>query len=93
MLARQTGLTKTYNMVHGPKCLDLDVVELRQIREMIDEAVFAAGLHDKRNQARRRPRPAEPDGYEFRGIARLRRMRAMVGNCRVTATAVKLSPS
>ncbi|TDE36417.1 DNA methyltransferase [Actinomadura sp. 6K520] len=42
MLARQAGLTKTYNMVHDPKCMDMDIVELRQIHEMIDEAVCRA---------------------------------------------------
>ncbi|MEU8799535.1 DNA methyltransferase [Spirillospora sp. NPDC048819] len=42
MLARQAGLTKTYNMVHDPKCMDTDIVELRQIHEMIDEAVCRA---------------------------------------------------
>ncbi|MFG2018732.1 Eco57I restriction-modification methylase domain-containing protein [Actinomadura geliboluensis] len=47
MLARQTGLTKTYNMVHDPTCMDADIVELRQIHEMIDEAVCRAyGWHD-----------------------------------------------
>ncbi|SFQ49380.1 hypothetical protein SAMN04489713_1426 [Actinomadura madurae] len=42
MLARQAGLTKTYNLVHDPTCLDTDIVELRQIHEMIDEAVCRA---------------------------------------------------
>lgn len=42
MLARQAGLTKTYNMVHDPTCMDTDIVELRQIHEMIDEAVCRA---------------------------------------------------
>ncbi|MEU8124651.1 DNA methyltransferase [Spirillospora sp. NPDC049024] len=42
MLARQAGLTKTYNMVHDPKCMDTDIVGLRQIHEMIDEAVCRA---------------------------------------------------
>ncbi|MCP9979111.1 Eco57I restriction-modification methylase domain-containing protein [Actinomadura madurae] len=42
MLARQAGLTKTYNMVHDPTCLDTDIVELRQIHEMIDEVVCRA---------------------------------------------------
>lgn len=42
MLARQTGLTKTYNLVNDPQCMDTDIVELRQIHEMIDEAVCRA---------------------------------------------------
>ncbi|MFI0370834.1 Eco57I restriction-modification methylase domain-containing protein [Actinomadura sp. 1N219] len=42
MLARQAGLTKTYNMVHDPGCNDLDIVQLRQIHEQIDEAVCRA---------------------------------------------------
>ncbi|MGI5420340.1 hypothetical protein [Actinomadura luteofluorescens] len=42
MLARQAGLTRTYNMVHDPRCMDIDIVELRQIHEMIDEAVCRA---------------------------------------------------
>ncbi|XRQ12172.1 Eco57I restriction-modification methylase domain-containing protein [Actinomadura welshii] len=42
MLARQAGLTKTYNLVNDPNCMDVDIVELRQIHEMIDEAVCRA---------------------------------------------------
>ncbi|SNR25134.1 Eco57I restriction-modification methylase domain-containing protein [Actinomadura mexicana] len=42
MLARQAGLTQTYNMVHDPRCTDTGIVELRQIHEMIDEAVCRA---------------------------------------------------
>ncbi len=39
MLARQAGLTKTYNMVNDPGCRDADIVELRKIHRAIDEAV------------------------------------------------------
>jgi hypothetical protein len=39
MLARQAGLTKTYNLVHDPECSDADIVELREIHKAIDEAV------------------------------------------------------
>ncbi|GLZ04312.1 hypothetical protein Acsp03_17780 [Actinomadura sp. NBRC 104412] len=42
MLARQAGLTKTYNMVHDPNCTDWGVVELRDIHRRIDEAVCRA---------------------------------------------------
>ncbi|GLZ14517.1 hypothetical protein Acsp04_47520 [Actinomadura sp. NBRC 104425] len=42
MLARQTGLTKTYNLVFDEKCKDEDIVELRRIHKAIDEAVVRA---------------------------------------------------
>ncbi|MEU8124667.1 DNA methyltransferase [Spirillospora sp. NPDC049024] len=42
MLARQAGLTKTYNLVHNPQCSDADIVELRGIHKAIDEAVCRA---------------------------------------------------
>ncbi|SNR25243.1 Eco57I restriction-modification methylase domain-containing protein [Actinomadura mexicana] len=42
MLARQAGLTKTYNFVHDPGCSDADIVELREIHKAIDEAVCRA---------------------------------------------------
>jgi hypothetical protein len=42
MLARQTGLTKTYNLVFDEKCNDEDIVELRRIHKAIDEAVVQA---------------------------------------------------
>ncbi|MEV7968892.1 DNA methyltransferase [Sphaerisporangium sp. NPDC088356] len=42
MLARQAGLTATYNLVHDPKCEDEDIVELRRIHKAIDEAVCRA---------------------------------------------------
>jgi hypothetical protein len=42
MLARQAGLTKTYNLVHDPECSDADIVELREIHKAIDEAVCRA---------------------------------------------------
>ncbi|MFI0370846.1 Eco57I restriction-modification methylase domain-containing protein [Actinomadura sp. 1N219] len=42
MLARQAGLTKTYNMVNDPECRDADIVELRAIHRAIDEAVCRA---------------------------------------------------
>ncbi|WP_440065577.1 Eco57I restriction-modification methylase domain-containing protein [Streptosporangium sp. OZ121] len=47
MLARRAGLTKTYNLVHDPKCRDEDIVELRRIHRAIDEAVcYAYGWDD-----------------------------------------------
>jgi hypothetical protein len=42
MLARQAGLTATYNLVNDPKCTDDDIVELRRIHREIDEAVCRA---------------------------------------------------
>ena len=42
MLARQTGLTKTYNLVFDPTVHDKDIVELRRIHEAIDRATVAA---------------------------------------------------
>jgi hypothetical protein len=42
MLARQSGLTATYNLVNSKECNDADVVELRTIHQAIDEAVCRA---------------------------------------------------
>ncbi|MEV7226959.1 DNA methyltransferase [Polymorphospora sp. NPDC051019] len=42
MLARQAGLTATYNLVHNPSCQDDDIAELRRIHVAIDEAVCRA---------------------------------------------------
>lgn len=42
MLARQSGLTKTYNLVHDPECSDVDIVRLREIHKAIDEEVCRA---------------------------------------------------
>ena len=42
MLARQAGLTATYNLVHGQRCTDADIGELREIHRAIDEAVVRA---------------------------------------------------
>lgn len=42
MLARQAGLTKTYNMVHDRSCQDEDIAELREIHKLIDDAVIRA---------------------------------------------------
>ncbi|MCK9925849.1 hypothetical protein MXD62_01520 [Frankia sp. Mgl5] len=42
MLQRQSGLTKTYNLVFNPGCKDADIVELREIHRTIDEATFRA---------------------------------------------------
>jgi hypothetical protein len=65
MLARQAGLTATYNLVHDPKCADADIAELRDIHRAIDEAVVRAygwtdlldsgldhGFHDTRQGTR-----------------------------------------
>jgi hypothetical protein len=42
MLARQSGLTATYNLVNNKDCNDADIVELRGIHQAIDEAVCRA---------------------------------------------------
>ena len=42
MLARQTGLTATYNLVHDQSCAYADIAELREIHRAIDEAVVRA---------------------------------------------------
>ncbi|MET8337646.1 Eco57I restriction-modification methylase domain-containing protein [Streptosporangium canum] len=42
MLARQTGLTATYNLANDPECHDQEIVELRRIHRAIDEAVCRA---------------------------------------------------
>jgi len=66
MMARQAGLTATYNLVHDPRCTDADIAELRAIHRAIDEAVVRAydwtdlldgagldhGFHDTRQGTR-----------------------------------------
>lgn len=48
MLSRQTGLTKTYNLVFDPAYNDSDIVELRAIHRDIDEATIRAyGWEDR----------------------------------------------
>ena len=42
MIARQSGLTKTYNLVFDPTVHDEDIVELRRIHKAIDEATVRA---------------------------------------------------
>ncbi|MBR7824679.1 hypothetical protein KDK95_00035 [Actinospica sp. MGRD01-02] len=42
MLRRDLGLTKLYNLFHDPSNDDPDIVELREIHKLIDEAVFRA---------------------------------------------------
>ena len=65
MLARQAGLTATYNLVHDQRCTDSDIAELRGIHRAIDEAVvraygwddlFAAGLDYEFHDTRQGPR-------------------------------------
>ena len=62
MLARQAGLTATYNLVHDVRCTDEDIAELRRVHTAIDEAVARAygwadldlnhGFHDTRQGPR-----------------------------------------
>ncbi|MCF6522351.1 hypothetical protein HOY81_04465 [Streptomyces sp. JJ36] len=42
MLARDVGLTDTYNLVHSPANGDGDIFNLREIHRLIDEAAFRA---------------------------------------------------
>jgi hypothetical protein len=42
MLSRNSGLTKTYNLVFDPACTDPDIQELRDIHRAIDEATIRA---------------------------------------------------
>jgi hypothetical protein len=41
MLARQLGLTKTYNLFHNPQCADADIARLRELHAAMDLAVLA----------------------------------------------------
>jgi hypothetical protein len=65
MLARQAGLTATYNLVHNRDCMDVDIAELREIHRAIDEAVvraydwddlLASGLDHGFHETRQGPR-------------------------------------
>ena len=47
MLARQEGLTKTYNRFHDEQEMDAQIVRLRELHREMDEAVARAyGWHD-----------------------------------------------
>ncbi|GIV04337.1 MAG: hypothetical protein KatS3mg015_3167 [Fimbriimonadales bacterium] len=41
MLARQLGLTKTYNLFHDPACQDADIQRLRELHAEMDRAILA----------------------------------------------------
>ncbi|OUC09623.1 hypothetical protein RY27_01725 [Litorilinea aerophila] len=41
MLARQLGLTKTYNLFHDPECQDADIQRLRDLHAEMDNAILA----------------------------------------------------
>jgi hypothetical protein len=65
MLARQVGLTGTYNLVHDQRSTDADIAELREIHRAIDEDVvraygwddlLAAGLDHGFHDTRQGPR-------------------------------------
>ncbi|WP_068688061.1 Eco57I restriction-modification methylase domain-containing protein [Thermobifida halotolerans] len=51
MLSRQSGLTKTYNLVFDPDCTDDDIEELRRIHRAIDEATVRAYEWEDRIEA------------------------------------------
>ncbi|WP_017555570.1 Eco57I restriction-modification methylase domain-containing protein [Nocardiopsis baichengensis] len=51
MLSRDSGLTKTYNLVFDPDCNDDDIVELRRIHREIDEATIRAYGWEERIEA------------------------------------------
>jgi len=40
MLARNLGLTKTYNLFHAPACQDADILRLRQLHAEMDHAIL-----------------------------------------------------
>jgi hypothetical protein len=40
MLARQLGLTKTYNLFHNPACQDADILRLRELHAAMDRAIL-----------------------------------------------------
>ncbi|GAB4370784.1 MAG: hypothetical protein Kow0042_13200 [Calditrichia bacterium] len=41
MLARQLGLTKTYNLFHDPACTDSDIARLRELHVQMDNTILA----------------------------------------------------
>ncbi len=41
MLARQIGLTATYNLFHSPDCSDSDIARLRELHAEMDRAILA----------------------------------------------------
>ena len=41
MLARNLGLTKTYNLFHDPACTDTDIARLRELHAEMDRAILA----------------------------------------------------
>ena len=41
MLARQLGLTKTYNLFHDPACTDSDIQRLRELHREMDNIILA----------------------------------------------------
>ncbi len=40
MLARNLGLTKTYNLFHNPECTDADIARLREMHAQMDRAIL-----------------------------------------------------
>jgi hypothetical protein len=42
MLARELGLTKTYNLLNDPAVVDLEVIHLRSLHVAVDNAVCSA---------------------------------------------------
>ncbi|MFC9627863.1 Eco57I restriction-modification methylase domain-containing protein [Streptomyces mirabilis] len=65
MLARNMGLTATYNLVHDPDCQDEDIVELRRLHEELDKAtVEAYGWYDLLDGLEQTP-PADPTHQTF----------------------------
>ncbi len=41
MLARQLGLTKTYNLFHKPECRDADIARLRELHTAMNRVILA----------------------------------------------------
>jgi protein tyrosine phosphatase (PTP) superfamily phosphohydrolase (DUF442 family) len=40
-LARNLGLTSTYNLFHNPNCTDADIRRLRELHAEMDRAILA----------------------------------------------------
>lgn len=51
MLSRNSGMTKTYNLVFDPECNDPEIQELREIHRAIDEATIRAYGWEERIEA------------------------------------------
>jgi hypothetical protein len=60
MLARNLGLTKTYNLFHSPECTDADIAGLRELHSEMDRACLLR-LARPRPATRLLPKRPRPD--------------------------------